>query len=79
MVQFYISNTTKIAHPISLSGRKGIAKRHETLKYKVEYAYNWRSPIVVPVSKIGDFFLQNHNSCRYFHKTAANIEKFLFP
>ena len=73
MVQFYISNTTNIAHPISLSGRKGIAKRHETLKHKTRHAYSGRCPLRFLSLKFGDFFLQYHNSRRYFLKTAANI------
>ena len=57
----------KTAHPFRPSGRKGIAKRHETLKNQKEYAYNRRTLRRALSLNFGDFFLQPHHSLRYHH------------
>jgi hypothetical protein len=60
----------KTAHPSRPSGRKGIAKRRETLKNRKEYAYYGRTLRRDLSLKIGDFFLQPHHSLRYLHNEA---------
>ena len=56
----------KTAHPSRSSGRKGIAKCHETLKKSKRVRLCGRTYRCDLSLKFGDFFLQTHHSLRYF-------------